>query len=181
MFVNWRRGLAKLEEEEKLVLTPFEKNLEVWRQLWRVLERSDIVVQERNAACMHSRHVNKNGSKGLGDLNGRVVDARDPLLYRSTDLEGYARDLHASKTSLVLLNKADLLPVEVREAWADYFDKRVLQIMPAEKCCREVLQRRPQRKAPESLLHMCMSHAHMMSTLYGQALCLISGQATKMY
>uniref|UniRef100_A0A7S3R0I0 G domain-containing protein n=1 Tax=Dunaliella tertiolecta TaxID=3047 RepID=A0A7S3R0I0_DUNTE len=101
MFVNWRRGLAKLEEEEKLVLTPFEKNLEVWRQLWRVLERSDIVVQ--------------------------VVDARDPLLYRSTDLEGYARDLHASKTSLVLLNKADLLPVEVREAWADYFDKAGLQ------------------------------------------------------
>ena len=27
------------------MLTPFEKNLEVWRQLWRVLERSDIVVQ----------------------------------------------------------------------------------------------------------------------------------------
>jgi ribosome biogenesis GTPase A len=27
------------------VLTPFEKNLEVWRQLWRVLERSDVVVQ----------------------------------------------------------------------------------------------------------------------------------------
>ena len=27
------------------MLTPFEKNLEVWRQLWRVMERSDIVVQ----------------------------------------------------------------------------------------------------------------------------------------
>lgn len=27
------------------MLTPFERNLEVWRQLWRVLERSDIVVQ----------------------------------------------------------------------------------------------------------------------------------------
>lgn len=27
------------------MLTPFEKNLEVWRQLWRVLERSHIVVQ----------------------------------------------------------------------------------------------------------------------------------------
>ena len=27
------------------MLTPFEKNIEVWRQLWRVLERSDIVVQ----------------------------------------------------------------------------------------------------------------------------------------
>jgi large subunit GTPase 1 len=40
-----RRRLAHLEEAEKLVLTPFERNLEVWRQLWRVLERSDIVVQ----------------------------------------------------------------------------------------------------------------------------------------
>lgn len=52
-----------------------------------------------------------------------MVDARDPLLYQSNDLEEYARDLHASKTSLVLLNKADLLPVHVREAWADFFDR----------------------------------------------------------
>lgn len=44
-FVRWRRELAQLEEQERLVLTPFEKNLEVWRQLWRVLERSHIVVQ----------------------------------------------------------------------------------------------------------------------------------------
>lgn len=44
-FVKWRQKLAKLEEEEHLVLTPFEKNLEVWRQLWRVLERSHIVIQ----------------------------------------------------------------------------------------------------------------------------------------
>ncbi|KAG2433073.1 hypothetical protein HYH02_012777 [Chlamydomonas schloesseri] len=96
-FLSWRRALAHMEEEEKLLLTPFEKNLEVWRQLWRVLERSDIVVQ--------------------------VVDARDPLLYRSEDLEAMARELHASKSSLLLLNKADLLPPHVRTAWADYFDK----------------------------------------------------------
>ncbi|GIL57282.1 hypothetical protein Vafri_12537 [Volvox africanus] len=96
-FLTWRRNLAQLEEEERLVLTPFEKNLEVWRQLWRVLERSDILVQ--------------------------VVDARDPLLYRSEDLERYARELHDSKGSLLLLNKADLLPPHVRAAWADYFDK----------------------------------------------------------
>jgi ribosome biogenesis GTPase A len=37
----------RLEEDEHLVLTPFEKNLEVWRQLWRVLERSDVIVQVR--------------------------------------------------------------------------------------------------------------------------------------
>lgn len=48
------RQLAELEEEEGLLLTPFERNLEVWRQLWRVLERSDIVVQVGTAtrACM---------------------------------------------------------------------------------------------------------------------------------
>lgn len=28
-----------LQENEDLLLTPFEKNLEVWRQLWRVIER----------------------------------------------------------------------------------------------------------------------------------------------
>ena len=36
-----------LEENEKLVLTPFEKNLDIWRQLWRVLERSDLVYHFR--------------------------------------------------------------------------------------------------------------------------------------
>ena len=33
----------RLEENDKLVLTPFEKNIDIWRQLWRVLERSDLV------------------------------------------------------------------------------------------------------------------------------------------
>lgn len=95
-FYDWRRDLASLEQDERLVLTPFEKNLEVWRQLWRVLERSDVVVQ--------------------------VVDARDPLTYRSEDLERYALALHPTKRSLLLLNKADLLPEELRSAWADHFD-----------------------------------------------------------
>jgi hypothetical protein len=35
--------LFRLEENKKLVLTPFEKNLDIWRQLWRVVERSDLV------------------------------------------------------------------------------------------------------------------------------------------
>jgi hypothetical protein len=50
-FLAWRRALALLEEQERLVLTPFEKNLEVWRQLWRVLERSHIVVQVGPPTC----------------------------------------------------------------------------------------------------------------------------------
>jgi hypothetical protein len=35
--------LCRLEENDKLVLTPFEKNIDIWRQHWRVLERSDLV------------------------------------------------------------------------------------------------------------------------------------------
>ncbi|KAM9543330.1 large subunit GTPase 1 homolog isoform 2-T2 [Guaruba guarouba] len=66
-FLEWRRQLAHLEEEKKLILTPFERNLEFWRQLWRVIERSDIVVQ--------------------------IVDARNPLLFRCQDLELNAEDL----------------------------------------------------------------------------------------
>lgn len=53
----------------------------------------------------------------------QVVDARDPLLYRCTDLEAYAREIHDSKSSFILLNKADLLPEHVRRAWADHFDE----------------------------------------------------------
>uniref|UniRef100_A0A0E0PRQ6 Uncharacterized protein n=1 Tax=Oryza rufipogon TaxID=4529 RepID=A0A0E0PRQ6_ORYRU len=37
---------CKLEENDKLVLTPFEKNVDIWRQLWRVLERSVLSMLE---------------------------------------------------------------------------------------------------------------------------------------
>ncbi|KAK1287020.1 hypothetical protein QJS10_CPB19g01316 [Acorus calamus] len=94
-FLVWRRSLARLEENEKLILTPFEKNLDIWRQLWRVLERSDLLVM--------------------------VVDARDPLFYRCPDLEAYARENDEHKKTLLLVNKADLLPFNVRQRWAEYF------------------------------------------------------------
>ncbi|KAB2065674.1 hypothetical protein ES319_A09G105200v1 [Gossypium barbadense] len=94
-FLVWRRSLARLEENEKLVLTPFEKNLDIWRQLWRVLERCDLLVM--------------------------VVDARDPLFYRCPDLEEYAKEIDKHKRTLLLVNKADLLPVSMRKKWAEYF------------------------------------------------------------
>ncbi|XP_057480874.1 GTPase LSG1-2-like [Actinidia eriantha] len=94
-FLIWRRTLARLEENDKLVLTPFEKNLDIWRQLWRVVERSDLLVM--------------------------VVDARDPLFYRCPDLEAYAREIDEHKRTLLLINKADLLPFSVRDKWAKYF------------------------------------------------------------
>lgn len=95
--LQWRRGLAELQENQDLLMTPFERNLEVWRQLWRVIERSDLVVQ--------------------------IVDARNPLLYRSEDLEQYVKEIDPKKQNLLLVNKADMLTPKQREMWADYFEK----------------------------------------------------------
>ncbi|MCJ1351087.1 MAG: hypothetical protein MMC33_001069 [Icmadophila ericetorum] len=95
--LDWRRGLAELQESKDLLMTPFERNLEVWRQLWRVIERSDLVVQ--------------------------IVDARNPLLFRSEDLERYVKEVDRRKENLLLVNKADMMTLAQREAWADYFER----------------------------------------------------------
>ncbi|KAK7534309.1 nucleolar GTP-binding protein 2 [Phyllosticta citribraziliensis] len=96
--LQWRRGLAELQESNDLLLTPFERNIEVWRQLWRVIERSDLVVQ--------------------------IVDARNPLLFRSEDLENYVKEVDKSKNNLLLVNKADMMTLEQRQTWANYFIER---------------------------------------------------------
>lgn len=95
-FLAWRRSLATIQENPslRLAITPFERNIEVWRQLWRVLERSDLVVQ--------------------------IVDARNPLLYRSEDLDTYAKS-YPNKSTLLLVNKADLLTDNQRKLWHEYF------------------------------------------------------------
>lgn len=38
-FLEWRRSLVRLQEDDRLIMTPFERNLEFWRQLWRVVEK----------------------------------------------------------------------------------------------------------------------------------------------
>ncbi|KAI1332126.1 hypothetical protein F5Y16DRAFT_214296 [Xylariaceae sp. FL0255] len=99
-FLVWRRGLAELQEYNDLLMTPFERNLEVWRQLWRVIERSDLVVQ--------------------------IVDARNPLMFRSEDLENYVKDINPAKKNLLLVNKADMMTTTQRKAWSKYFkEKRI--------------------------------------------------------
>jgi len=100
-FLNWRRGLAQLEEKNGLLLTPYERNLEIWRQLWRVVERSDLVVQ--------------------------IVDARNPLVFRSEDLERYVKENGEEKKNLLLINKADMLTVNQRMKWAEYFQKNDIE------------------------------------------------------
>ncbi|KAM9696916.1 large subunit GTPase 1 homolog [Dama dama] len=102
-FLEWRRQLVRLEEDQNLILTPFERNLDFWRQLWRVIERSDIVVQ--------------------------IVDARNPLLFRCEDLECYVKSIDDNKENVILVNKADLLTVEQRSAWAEFFEKENVKVI----------------------------------------------------
>ncbi|EFP80055.1 uncharacterized protein PGTG_05280 [Puccinia graminis f. sp. tritici CRL 75-36-700-3] len=121
-FLEWRKGLADLSDHRALLLTPFERNIEVWRQLWRVVERSQLIVQ--------------------------IVDARNPLRFRCEDLEKYVNELSDQaiqalpshldlppsqegqprlKTNLLLVNKSDLLTENQRALWAEYFDSQGIQ------------------------------------------------------
>ncbi|KAF5287740.1 hypothetical protein FQA39_LY15760 [Lamprigera yunnana] len=102
-FLKWRRSLVELQERHGVLLTPFEKNLEFWRQLWRVVERSDVVAQ--------------------------IVDARNPLLFWCEDLEKYVQEVSGNKLNMVIMNKADFLSSEQRQYWADYFSDISLRVI----------------------------------------------------
>lgn len=100
-FLEWRRAIALREETlmhtSHASVTPFEKNLEVWRQLWRVMERCSCIVQ--------------------------LVDARNPLFYLSSDLRSYAVE-ELGKPMLLLVNKSDYLSPAQRKEWHQYFEKQ---------------------------------------------------------
>ena len=51
----------------------------------------------------------------------QIVDARNPLLFRCEDLETYVKEVSPDKLNLILVNKADFLTEEQRQAWAEYF------------------------------------------------------------
>ncbi|XP_046608113.1 guanine nucleotide-binding protein-like 1 isoform X1 [Neodiprion virginianus] len=78
-------------------LSYFELNLETWRQLWRVLEMSDILLI--------------------------IVDIRYPVLTFPPYLYTYVtKDL--GKNMILVLNKIDLAPAALVVAWREYFKTR---------------------------------------------------------
>ncbi|KAH6569177.1 hypothetical protein BASA62_005048 [Batrachochytrium salamandrivorans] len=86
----------------------FERNIEVWRQLWRVVEISDVVLF--------------------------IVDARHPILHFPPTLYDYI--VHEMHRKLVLvLNKIDLVPKKIRSAWQLYFQNRYPEIKVVEFSC----------------------------------------------
>jgi hypothetical protein len=79
-FEDWKEGIYANHDITEL--NHFEHNLEVWRQLWRVVERSDIVLL--------------------------LADARCPALHFHTNLYRYITRTHGKECVLVL-TKADLV------------------------------------------------------------------------
>ncbi|XP_064649290.1 guanine nucleotide-binding protein-like 1 [Lineus longissimus] len=78
-------------------LSYFEINLETWRQLWRVLEISDIILL--------------------------ITDIRHPALHFSPALYDYVTN-DLKKHIILVLNKIDLAPPPLVVAWRHYFQTK---------------------------------------------------------
>jgi ribosome biogenesis GTPase A len=79
----------------------FELNLETWRQLWRVLEMSDIVLH--------------------------IVDIRFPAHMFPPSLYEYVTET-LKKDFILVLNKIDLAPAPLVVAWKKYFEENYPQL-----------------------------------------------------
>ncbi|XP_058987316.1 guanine nucleotide-binding protein-like 1 [Musca domestica] len=93
-FREYVEQLQKRQKEENKELSLFELNLETWRQLWRVLELSDILLI--------------------------IVDVRYSTLMFPPSLYDYIVN-KIGKHAILVLNKVDLVAPEVVVAWRSYF------------------------------------------------------------
>jgi large subunit GTPase 1 len=99
-----------------MAITPFEKNIEVWKQLWRVIEKSHVLLQ--------------------------IVDARNPYFFYSADLEKYISEQTEKKEFILCINKADYLSDELITHWNEYFlDKKISHIFFSAKKEQEKLDK----------------------------------------
>lgn len=92
LFQQWLADVRQLIADRGGYPAAFEQNLQVWRQLWRVLERCNVAVI--------------------------VVDARHPLLHLPPALVFHiVRTLQ--KPAVIVLNKLDMVEPQVAARWAE--------------------------------------------------------------
>jgi ribosome biogenesis GTPase A len=89
--------MEKSHYDEMKQMSYWELNLETWRQLWRVLELSDIVLV--------------------------IVDARFPTLMFPPSLYHFVKN-ELNKNMIICLNKIDLVEASVVLAWKKYFEEK---------------------------------------------------------
>eukprot|EP01062_Namystynia_karyoxenos_P023869 TRINITY_DN19256_c0_g1_i2.p1 TRINITY_DN19256_c0_g1~~TRINITY_DN19256_c0_g1_i2.p1 ORF type:complete len:678 (+),score=214.97 TRINITY_DN19256_c0_g1_i2:92-2125(+) len=90
-FARWERRIAR---KYGTSVNLYERNLEVWRQLWRVIEFSDVIIT--------------------------VADARHPLFHLPASLHDLVT-AKFNKPMVVLLNKIDLVSASVLQEWRAFF------------------------------------------------------------
>lgn len=82
---------------ECLLPSQFERNVEVYRQLWRVMERSDVLLV--------------------------LLDSRCPLLHLPPSLAQYLQR-YASMRTILVLTKKDLTGREVADFWKEWLEEK---------------------------------------------------------
>ncbi|TPX60128.1 hypothetical protein PhCBS80983_g01995 [Powellomyces hirtus] len=105
-YEQWMSDVYKKHRADEL--SYFEHNLEVWRQLWRVVEISDIILF--------------------------IVDVRHPVLHFPPSLYDYVVKEYGRKLVLVF-NKIDLVTAETLHAWTKYFLSRFPKLVIASFSC----------------------------------------------
>ncbi|GAA5985325.1 hypothetical protein JCM11641_005395 [Rhodosporidiobolus odoratus] len=96
MFKKWLAGTNEtLSTSDAASPTFFELNTSVWKQLWRTVERSDILLL--------------------------LIDVRFPLLHYPPSLRSYLRTLKSPK--VLVLTKTDLVPSKYAEGWKQWLEK----------------------------------------------------------
>ncbi|KAJ2821032.1 hypothetical protein FBU31_005034, partial [Coemansia sp. 'formosensis'] len=106
MYSAWLENINRLRDMETVSL--YEKNLEVWRQLWRVVEISDVLLM--------------------------VVDVRHPVLHFPPSLYRYITET-TGKPLVVVLNKTDLVADATVRAWKLYFKQQFPSVVLTSFCC----------------------------------------------
>lgn len=82
----------------------YERNIEVWRQLWRTIERSDVIVH--------------------------LADARCPVLHISDQLVCHVHNTYPHKRVVLVLTKADLVSSERVSQWEVFLKARYGASLP---------------------------------------------------
>lgn len=99
-FNEWKAKISERMADTGEVV-PYERNINVWRQLWSVFERSKVVME--------------------------VVDARNPLIYKVEEIKEMAEK--KNKKYVLLMNKSDLLSEKQKHTWKQHFSSEKTDIL----------------------------------------------------
>lgn len=103
-FREYLANIERIHSTEKNI-SYFDLNLETWRQLWRVVEMSEVILL--------------------------IADIRHPIFHFPPSLYNYVTN-EKNKSMILVLNKIDLVPAQVVVAWQHYLNKKYpkLYIVP---------------------------------------------------